>query len=260
MESTPLELYEKAYRLHYIENRPEAAVSYYQRLIKEFSDSNECGYAVIQLQKIKAEEVAAGLQSALNARNQNFYLLLLIFISLAAAGMAFAASGIFYRSLVKRIEENKKILSLSLNAISKISNEEYDDAIKQLSELKDLYKGNILPWKLSAIIYLKQNRFDEARKEYVTFFQLNPDQKPTESELKFMEFKGRAVEEKSAIKSSPLLPTSSKTLPPPPEVSKKPASLRSKQIQSTPPPPPPVQRKQKKSGLLLVDPDSISFF
>jgi len=47
MEKTPLELYETAYRLHYTENRVAEAKKYYEALVKEFPDSDECGYAVI---------------------------------------------------------------------------------------------------------------------------------------------------------------------------------------------------------------------
>ncbi len=50
--NSPLELYEKAYRLQYEENKIPEACRLYKVIIDEFPDSNECGYSVIQLEKI----------------------------------------------------------------------------------------------------------------------------------------------------------------------------------------------------------------
>jgi len=63
MENSPLELYDKAYRLHYVENNVVQAGQLYEALIKEFPESNECGYAVIQLQKIHAREVVDSIEA-----------------------------------------------------------------------------------------------------------------------------------------------------------------------------------------------------
>jgi hypothetical protein len=52
--NSPLELYEKAYRLQYDENKIPEACRLYKVIIDEFPDSNECGYAVIQLEKLIA--------------------------------------------------------------------------------------------------------------------------------------------------------------------------------------------------------------
>jgi hypothetical protein len=52
--NTPLELYEKAYRLQYDENKVPEACRLYKVIIDEFPDSNECGYSVIQLEKLIA--------------------------------------------------------------------------------------------------------------------------------------------------------------------------------------------------------------
>jgi tetratricopeptide (TPR) repeat protein len=121
METTPLELYETAYRFHYNENRLADAIAYYQRLIKEFPDSNECGYAVIQLQKIKAHDVADSLQSIISSRTQTSFLVPLVVISLFFTFLAFGALGYSYRSLNKKIALEQNRLSLALNALGKIS-------------------------------------------------------------------------------------------------------------------------------------------
>ena len=54
LENSSLEIYETAYRLHYIDKRIDEALKYYEVLIREFPDSNECGYAAVHIQKIKA--------------------------------------------------------------------------------------------------------------------------------------------------------------------------------------------------------------
>lgn len=256
METTPLELYETAYRFHYNENRLADAVAYYQRLIKEFPDSNECGYAVIQLQKIKAHDVADSLQSIISSRSRILFLAPLVVFSLLCTFLAFGALGYSYKSMRNKIALEQNRLSLALDALGKISRGENDEALKLLSELKKLYTGNIIPWELSADVYRKQRRFKVARKEYATFFQLNPNRKPTESELKFMHFKEKPVVKKRV--SQPTIPQSVPRPTPPapsPTVKKRPLRPRTKVIK----PPPPGPQKQK-SGLFLVDPDSISYF
>ena len=57
-ENSPLELYESAYKAHYIEGNIPEACRMYKTIIDEFPNSNECGYSVIQLQKIQANAVS----------------------------------------------------------------------------------------------------------------------------------------------------------------------------------------------------------
>ncbi|MBN1980652.1 MAG: tetratricopeptide repeat protein [Chitinivibrionales bacterium] len=257
METTPLELYETAYRFHYNENRLADAIAYYQRLIKEFPNSNECGYAVIQLQKIKAHDVAENLQATVSSHAPNPFFIPLTAISLLLIFLAFGALGFSYRILNKKIALEQKRLSLAINALGKISRGENDEALKLLSELKKLYTGNIIPWELSADVYRKKRLFEEARKEYETFFQLNPNRKPVESELKFMRFKEKPVMENRII-PPPLKQSVSRPTPPAPNPKGKKRLLRSRSKLTKPPPPSPP--KKQKSGLFLVDPDSISYF
>jgi hypothetical protein len=56
--SSPLELYEKAYILQYDEGKTSEACRLYKAIIDEFPESNECGYSVIQLEKILAKNVS----------------------------------------------------------------------------------------------------------------------------------------------------------------------------------------------------------
>lgn len=260
METTPLELYETAYRLHYHENRITDAVAYYQKLIEEFPDSNECGYAVIQLQKIKVHEVTDSLKSIIPSRKQTFCLSPLAIISLVLSVLAFVALGHSYRSLNKKIVLEEKRLSLALGALGNISRGEDNEALKLLSELKLFYAGNIIPWELSAYIYRKQLRFEEARKEYETFFRLNPNQKFVEKELILMQLKEKPNAEKQVLQpelQQTLQQSAPRPTPPAPSATMKKRPLRSRTDLTKPPSPGP---RNKKDGLFLVDPDSISYF
>ena len=62
MANSPLELYQQAYKLHYIERKIPDACKIYERLISEFPDSDACSYASIQLEKIKAGRATRELE------------------------------------------------------------------------------------------------------------------------------------------------------------------------------------------------------
>jgi tetratricopeptide (TPR) repeat protein len=264
MESTPLELYETAYRFHYQENRIQDAVNYYQKLIKEFPDSNECGYSVIQLQKIKAHDVARSLSDGTeSAKTSAFHPL--IPITLIFAFIASGVLGLMLYSLDKKLSLEKSRVSLALDALGKISRRDNDAALATLSELKKLGTADIAAWELSADIYRKQHKFDEARNEYGMFFRLNPYRKPTESEKSFMELTD-AKTEKVAV--PPAIPD-----PTPPPAPSPVAAGQGKKRLTVPAPPAPLRGSKTKilkppapgsaklkNGPYIVNRDSISYF
>ncbi len=171
MENSPLELYETAYRLHYVENRIPEALRFYEALIREFPESNECGYAVIQIQKIKSNNTAESLkapQSKLHPLTVASFVLNLILISLLGAGIYYFFS---------RMEQEHKRTTLVTRAIGKMNTEQYDEALKLLGEMKIISKEDITPFELSATIYRKRNEIEKARSEYEIFYSLYPDQK-----------------------------------------------------------------------------------
>lgn len=55
--SSALQLYHAAYRLHYEANDLKEASRLYREILRQFPESHECGYAVVQLEKIGAGEV-----------------------------------------------------------------------------------------------------------------------------------------------------------------------------------------------------------
>ncbi len=255
MEKTPLELYETAYRFHYADNRIADAVEYYQTLIKEFPDSNECGYAVIQLQKIKAQEVAQSINvRGLKSGSLSGPILVITIILVVCIA---AVCGYAINSLNKKIVAQRAGTTLAMGAIAKIYRGEESEALELLSELKKLQKDDITPWELSADIYRKRKDFEKARAEYAAFFALNPGRNPAGSEKKYMALEMPPLRSKTkkpalrpADKDSPAV-----SVPPPPRpVNKKPVRRKAKT------PPPPAPGKSGSKGILLVDPDSVSYF
>ena len=60
--SSALQLYHAAYRFHYETNDLKEACKLYREIIRHFPDSNESAYAVVQLEKIGAQEALKTLQ------------------------------------------------------------------------------------------------------------------------------------------------------------------------------------------------------
>ena len=254
MEKTPLELYETAYRLHYSEHRIPEAVTYYQRLIKEFPDSNECGYSVIQLQKIKATEVAADLATVTLSKQPTNRIILPLFILLAAA---MATNVYLYHHFTNRLKNEEKRISLAFNALSKISRGNHEDALIMLHDLKVLKKDDIMPYELCADIYRKDDKYDLAKNEYVTFFQVNTTAKPTENEKWFMELGDPKRNKVKSVVAKPAPQPEETSAVSQPVVKKPPVPrTKTKKTELRQPPPP----AKSGNGLFLVDPDSISYF
>lgn len=258
MEKTPLELYETAYKLHYTDHRISEASIYYQRLIKEFPDSNECGYSVIQLQKIKAEEVAKDLSEASDKKNSRSPAIAAVIILLL---MVAGGAGYLALHFKKQLEAEHKRNSIALNAISKFSRGNHEDALVLLSELKEIDKRDIFAYELSADIYRKDDKYELAKKEYTTFFQVNPHLTPSENEAWFMnlgEFK------KAKISKPPVQPVAESAEVKSPVVKPEPfpagvkkTGMQRNRKKGVPPPPPPAKTGTEH---LIVDPDSISYF
>ena len=60
--SSALQLYNSAYRSHYESQDIKEACRLYREIIRHFPDSNEAAYAVVQLEKIGAQEALKSLQ------------------------------------------------------------------------------------------------------------------------------------------------------------------------------------------------------
>ena len=255
MATSPLELYENAYRLHYTENRIPAAVELYKQLIKEFPDANECGYAVIQLQKIKAQNVAASFSESTPVANEkkvNTIILVCLFLSIGSL----LFSVYLYGNFSAQLRAEKKLSATAMNALGKIARNEPEEALQLLSELKRLNPKAIAPYEFAADIYRKQLKYDEARNEYNTYFKNNPGKKPTPSETTYMNYDNRS--EKTGMNSrKPPQPSTADALKK--QLSPSARKKLSSKKRTLKPPPPKTSAKKKKS-IYLIDPDSVSYF
>ena len=181
MEQSPLELYETAYKYHYIDNRISDALLYYQKLIETFPDSNECGYASIQIQKIKAENLARELKKAGKILHP------ISMIAFILGLLSLLLSGTYGYLLSKKINLESQRSSLAQNAIGKMYRGEDDEALKVLTELKIVSSKQITPFELTADIFKKRKNYKAAREEYALFFKLNPEIQPSVSEIQTMQ-------------------------------------------------------------------------
>jgi tetratricopeptide (TPR) repeat protein len=170
MENSPLELYETAYRLHYAENKVPEALKYYEALIKEFPESNECGYAVVQIQKIKSNDVAASVADRGKAHPIATLAFLLCLLTICGAGGGWLV-------LQDKLDTARRQTSLSVRALANTINGEDNDALMLLDEMKLISGADITPYELSAQIYRKAGKIEKARSEYDTFFSLNPGER-----------------------------------------------------------------------------------
>lgn len=216
MEKTPLEIYETAYRLHYIEDKVSEAVPYYESLIREFPESNECGYAAIQLQKIKSGNLVKELQKYRKGSPVISTIALIIGL-LSVAGSSMGCYFLYNKMII-----NQKRATLAVSALGKMYRGEDDEALKVLTELKILVKEDITPFELSADIYRKRHQFDLAKSEYELFYRLNPNRQPSAAEMNMMKIDNQQQTNKVvAVPKTPQVeavqPVVNKTPPPEPE-------------------------------------------
>jgi hypothetical protein len=146
MANTPFELYEEAYRLHYREKLIPDAVKIYETLMREFPDSSECGYAFIQLQKIKANEITERLQAG--GGTWNPMILVAAFAGYTALIIAIAGILIAFHEL--RMEHNRTTLAVATLAKMQAGNQ--NEASKILTEMKRRYPNDILAHELSSFV------------------------------------------------------------------------------------------------------------
>lgn len=286
MEKTPLELYESAYKLHYIEKKFSEAVSAYEQLISEFPDSNECGYAAIQLQKIKIGSISgkSAIKHSSNLHPIAMVALIIGCISLIGCG----AITYYFKS---QISADQHQSMLAINALAKIIKKDNDGALKLLNDLKTFRHDDIIPFELSADIYRKNHLYKKAYLEYELFFRLNPIRQPSSAELEIMNSDKEAADsngqiekrvenqrEKEALLNEYILDNNKKrtNIEPVTTNNETPnnnqATVQKSSLKRSPTPdssPSNANRKNQNKpqsakapvkGLFIVDPDSLSYF
>lgn len=83
-----LQLYSTAYEYQYEHDDIKEACRIYREIIKKFPDSNESAYAVVQLEKIGAQEALKSLQGNAWQKIISIAALLFSFFALIIAGIA----------------------------------------------------------------------------------------------------------------------------------------------------------------------------
>ncbi|MBN2037891.1 MAG: hypothetical protein JW768_14210 [Chitinispirillaceae bacterium] len=231
MANTPLELYEQAYRLHYHDKRISDAIKTYEAIIRDFPDSNECGYAVIQLQKVKANEIARALKKG----PANMYPLLIVAFMSSFIALVVALVGVLLLFQQLRLEHHRTTLAMA--ALGKMYCGKEDNALKILEELKGINRNDPLPIELSSDIYRKHNQKKKGSPPVpsqaaaaVADSQINDYSESAEPE-------NEPAQEKTTPATAPEKPRPK---------AKKAAPVR--------------QAPKKKKGILLVDPDSLTYF
>lgn len=144
MANTPFELYEEAYRLHYRDKKIPDAVTMYEAIIREFPDSSECGYAFIQLQKIKANAVTAGLRRS----GGNSLAIVACFVGCTA--LIIAAGGIIGAFHELRAEHNRTTFAIA--TLAEMQAGKNQEARKILDEMGKRYPNDILARELSLCV------------------------------------------------------------------------------------------------------------
>jgi hypothetical protein len=154
LENSSLELYDTAYKLHYIEGNIPEAIKIYKAIIDEFPDSNECGYAVIQIQKIQANDVAGKIRSGGS-------LSFLSIVSVACAVICVVIMAISLASIGKirsELERFQKAESIVVGEIKSLSEEkarlkaqEKADSIKMQQASSSAAEASFKPEKNTAV-------------------------------------------------------------------------------------------------------------
>ena len=163
MPNSPLEIYEKAYRLHYDEGDIPGACEVYKQIISEFPESNESGYAAIQLQKIYASEVAEGLgKSSSRAAGLAIASLVLSIILLIGLGVS---SYLLYRL----VESESRKQSKMIRALGLTYAGSEREALRLLEEVKQLSGDDVAPFALSATIHAQRGDRARAKAEYNSY-------------------------------------------------------------------------------------------
>jgi tetratricopeptide (TPR) repeat protein len=190
---SPLELYEQAYRLHYQDGKKPEACRIYKALIEEFPDSNECGYAVIQLEKILAENVSERIN--VSSRTAIIFAVVALAVALVALGGSFFAGSMY----VKTINEKMNVVSLLNQAQAYIAIGNTSEAITLLEQAKQKSAPDAAVYMLSGIAYAKSSQIEKAMEDFSKANKLSGIKIPQKSDLE----KAFSVEHK--VQEQPVL-------------------------------------------------------
>ena len=181
MENTPLQLYKKAYELHYKKKQLKEAGHIYKELMSNFPDYEVSNYASVQLSKIISNNIDN------NILKKRATIGSILLFSLTIFNTVVLSVALFWLFTHIQLSKNENIIAMkTAQSISNIYAGNEDVALNILKELKYLSKDDITPYEISANIFLKQNQFKKARNEYKSFQILYPDNKITNAKIELI--------------------------------------------------------------------------
>lgn len=169
MADSPLELYEKAYRAHYTDNDVSGARRIYESIIREFPETNEAGYSVIQLQKITAAQVGEGSETGPAGGGGVLMAVSVVLNIVTLAAIVFA----LVAYLMGGLGGGGDALDIS-QALGKMYSGQDAEALGILEGLKVRMGGQITPFALAADVYVRRGEFRKAQVEYEQYRKLYP--------------------------------------------------------------------------------------
>jgi hypothetical protein len=253
--NSPLELYEKAYRLQYDENKIPEACRLYKLIIDEFPDSNECGYAVIQLEKIIAGTMSERIN--VTSRWNTILAVVAIIVSILTLAGVLLAGSFFTKTANARISS----LSLVSQALAKLQVGKDKEALEILGNAKSIAKNkDMTPYLLSADIFLMQQQYSKAMSEFDTLKKLSGAEALAAQEIARAKSEEENSAKKAAVAEKP--PAETELPKTEPEPAKEKPEPQVKEIKTKPKkeaPLAPRPQKQRKAPA-SSHPDSVSFF
>lgn len=173
MDNSPLQLYKKAYDLHYRRKKLRDASYIYKELINNFPGSDVANYASIQMSKIQSHYINRNMPNNYNTnltpRQAGILTILIINIILTLGA-------IFWLAMHIQSARNQNMTVMKLSQVmGKMYADKDIEAINILKELKFVTHNSIVPYEMTADIYLKKNDFAKARNEYETFQSRFPE-------------------------------------------------------------------------------------
>ncbi|MBN2188024.1 MAG: hypothetical protein JW699_01115 [Chitinispirillaceae bacterium] len=189
MADTPLELYEQAYRLQYHDKKTPEAVKIYETIIRDFPDSNECGYAFIQLQKVKANDISKMLRKG----PASVYPMIIVAFLTSLLALTVAVIGAVF--LFQQLRQEHHRSTLAMIALGKICGGNDAFALKIIDEMKASSPGDVLTSELTSDITARKRA---AARPVLRTFADSAAQKA-------------AQESPAALKPAPAMPSPART-------------------------------------------------
>lgn len=178
MELSPLELYQKAYNLHYKEQKTDQAIGLYEKLLRDHGESDAASYASVQLQTLHPHKHSASKTPKVST-GPNPVVVVLLVINL----LALASATVWLFVSLRLIENRQHEQAVLTRALGRITAGNDAEALELLDRLKALVPDDVTAYALASDIYRRNHKYTAARREYELFQRLNPSAPSTGAEI-----------------------------------------------------------------------------